>query len=431
MKFGVCNSRFFEHFDRPERTLCFYGGGGSGKSLSIMQHFVIQLCNGDGKRRGIFRKTMTSMTNSTYWVLKEILEDWGIPFKEHKSDHNIKVYSRNGEIYKYMGKDEDWDGAINSLSYLGLEDPERIKGAEFAEIWLEEATEFTEKDYNQLLIRLGRTSDDVRIFTSFNPIDKDHWLVRKVIKAQSEPDSDMFVHHSTYKDNLKFLSQSMIDTLESFIDIDENFYRVYALGLPGILKGQIYKNWNFSDPAKWPVGYKSGMHFYGVDFGFNAPMAMCEIWYYDGEYYLKEVLYESGMTTNDMIARYEGLGISTIDEIYCDSAEPDRIQELCNSGYNAKPSKKAVKPGIDFVKGSTVHVDATSSPNMETEYNNYKWKETKDGDSLDEPVKAFDHILDAVRYAMFTAPTEPVGAISNVQTTRPRFSSFSSSRPTF
>jgi len=88
----------------------------------------------------------------------------------------------------------------------------------------------------------------------------------------------------------------------------------------------------------------------------------------------------------------EGMGISKTDDIYCDSAEPDRIPELCNTGYNAKPSRKDVKAGIDFVKGSTIHVDATCSPNISTEYNNYKWKETKDGKSLDEPVKAFDHI---------------------------------------
>lgn len=421
MKYGVCNSRFFETFGGPERIKVYYGGGGSGKSLSLIQYFIMQLCNGDGFRRAILRKTFPSMKASTYLVLKEVLDDWGIPYEENKSDHVIRVGN-------------------NSLFYLSLDNSEKIKGAEFKEIWLEEATEFTLQDYKQLRIRLSRTSEDAVIYMSFNPIDQDHWVITDVVN-KAPNDDNIFVHHSTYKDNVKFLAQSMIDTLEGFIDEDENFYRIYALGLPGVLKGQIYKNWDFSEPKDWQTGWYQGMHFYMMDFGFNNPMSLVECWYYEGEYYLKELLYETGLTTNDLIGRMEGMNISKTDEIFCDSAEPDRIQELCNSrrddsgrmvgGYLAKPSKKAVKPGIDHVKGQTIHVDATCSPNIYTEYNNYKWKETKDGVSTDEPVKAFDHAMDAIRYGIFTAPTEPVRAVSNVRISRPSFGGFASSRPTF
>lgn len=416
MKYGVCNSRFFETFNGPETTRIYYGGGGSGKSLSLVQYFILQLCNGDGQRRGIFRKAQTSMTNSTYLVIKAVLNDWDVPYLENKSTHTITVKNK--------------DGSQNTLSYLGLDDPEKIKGAEFAEIWLEETTEFNLMDYNQLTIRLSRDRSDTKIFMSFNPIDKDHWCITELVN-EAPADDNIFVHHSTYHDNIRNLDQSFIDKLEGFIDKDENFYRVYALGLPGVLKGQIYKNWDFSEPKDWQTGWYQGMHFYGIDFGFNAPMAMCEIWYYDGEYYIKELLYESGLTTNDLLGRMEGMGISKTDDIFCDSAEPDRIQELCNSGYNAKPSRKDVKAGIDYVKGQTIHIDATCSPNISTEYNNYKWKETKDGKSLDEPVKAFDHICDSLRYACYTAPTEPVQAVSNVRISRPSFGGFASSRPTF
>jgi phage terminase large subunit len=174
-------------------------------------------------------------------------------------------------------------------------------------------------------------------------------------------------------------------------------------------------------------------------------MAMSEIWFHDGEYYIRELIYESGLTTltppgisaeehPSLVSRMESLRISLTDDIYCDSAEPDRIQELCNSGYNAKPSRKDVKSGIDFVKGSTIHVDALRSPNIETEFNNYKWKENKAGESLDEPVKAFDHQMDCIRYPIFTAPTEPIEpahAVSKAQMSRPSFSGFASSRPHF
>jgi len=350
--------------------------------MSLAQHFVKQLCNGDGKRRVVLRKTFPRMKATTYLLFKDILDDWDVPYEENKTNHVFRV-----------GK--------NELYYLSLDDSEKIKGAEFIEVWLEEATEFTESDYKQLRIRLSRTSENAVIYMSFNPIDKNHWVVRNVIN-RADSDDRIFVHHSTYHDNIRFLSNAFVAELESFAEVDENFYRVYTMGLPGVLKGQIYKNWKFEDPADWPVGVYSGVHLYGVDFGYNAPMAVVEIWIYDGEYYIRELLYERGLTTNDLLSWMEGMGIDKSADIFCDSAEPDRIEELHKNGYNSKPSKKDVKAGIDFVKGCTIHVDAVHSPNIFTEVNNYKWKVDKNDVSLDEPVKAFDHVLDAIRYAIFS-----------------------------
>lgn len=431
MQYGVCNSRFFETFSRPEKIKAYYGGAGGGKSLSLGQHMVMGLCSGDGQRRAIFRKTYASMRATTYGVIKDILSDWGVPYREDKTHHMFYVYSKNGQMYEFSGKDEDWDGEINTLSYLGLDDPEKIKGAEFIEVWLEEVTDFNEVDYKQLRIRLSRTRDDVIMYMSFNPIDAHHWVIEKVVD-EAPKDKNIFVHHSTYLDNETNLSKSFIDELKGLEKSDLNFYRIYTLGLPGVLEGQIYSNWKFEDPAEdWPKNYKAGMHMYGIDFGFNAPMAMSEMWYHDGEYYIRELLHKSELTTTDLISWMREHNIIKHDDIYCDSAEPDRIQELCNAGYNAKPAKKDVRAGIDRVKGSAIHIDATRSPNIHKEYNNYKWKEDKTGTSLDEPVKAFDHQLDNIRYQIFTAPTEPIQAVSNVQIERPSFSGFASSKPNF
>lgn len=382
MQYDTCNKKFFETFTRPERIKCYYGGSGSGKSLSIAQYFIQQLCNGDGKRRAIIRKTFPRMMATTYLVLKDILDDWKIPYEENKTHHVFK-----------LGK--------NELYYLSLDDSEKIKGAEYMDVWLEEATEFTPDDYKQLRIRLNRTSNDAVIYMSFNPIDENHWVIKDVVD-RAPVDKRILVNHSTYKDNLRFLSDAFIEELESYVNEDENFYRVYTLGLPGVLKGQIYNNWKFEDSDQWPLGVKSGTHLYGVDFGFNAPTALVEIWIYDEEYYIKELVFDRGMTNNDLLARMEELNIDKMADLYCDNAEPDRIEEIRKNGYNAKPAKKDVKAGIDYVKGRTIHIDAVNSPNIYTEYNNYKWKENKDGVTLDEPVKAFDHTLDAIRYAIFS-----------------------------
>lgn len=414
MQYDVCNSFFFKTFNRPERIKVYYGGSGSAKSLSLLQHFVILSCSGDGKRRAIFRKHFPSMKGTTYLALKDLLKDWKIPYDENKQDHVLKFYrDTNGEIQDYHGKDDKWPGTINELYYYSLDDPEKIKGGEYSSVWFEEANEFKEEDYNQLRLRLNRTSEDAVIYLSFNPVDKDHWVITKVVN-RAAVDKRIFVHHSTYKNNIRFLSNAFIEELESYVEVDENFYRVYTLGLPGVLKGQIYKNWLFEDPEDWPDGLASAKHMYGIDFGYNAPMAMVEIWVYDEEYYIRELLYERSLTTNDLLERFESFNIDKSSDIYSDSAEPDRIQELRNFGYNSRSSKKDVRAGIDYVKGRKIHVDATNSPNIYSEYNNYKWKEDKDGKSMDEPVKAFDHLMDAIRYPIFSDKGEEYKSIGSI-----------------
>lgn len=384
--YKVINSRFYKHFLKPQKVKIFYGGAGSGKSVSIAQYFIKGLCSGDGVRRAVLRKTFPSMKLTTYLVLKTILLDWGVPFKDHQTDHYFEV-------------------GTNRLYYLSLDDPEKVKGGEFKEIWLEEATEFNEADFNQLMIRLSRDrySEDVHLFLSYNPIDINHWVVKRAEAALNQPDKTL-VHHSTYKDNIKNLSKSFIDELEGLAAVDENFYRVYTLGLPGVLKNKIYSHFQIEDSTKWPWLYLNAdcLHCYGLDFGFNHPMALVEVWYHEDEYYVKERYYEREKTTDDLRMWMDLNRISHTDYIFADSAEPDRIEMIGTTGnvtaggttryierFNAYPAKKDVKAGIDYIKGKRVHI-CSNSVNLIKEYNNYKYKETKDGDVLDEPVKAFD-----------------------------------------
>lgn len=370
------------------------------------------LISGDGKRRAVLRKTFPSMKVSTYLVLKDIIKDWGVPVHENKTDHFFEV-------------------GDNRLYYLSLDDPEKIKGAEFVDIWLEEATEFDEDDFKQLRIRLSRDkrTENAVIWLSYNPIEEHHWCVKFADYAKANDKERVLVHHSTYKDNKKNLSNAFIEELERLQEIDENFYRIYTLGEPGVLKNKIYDNVRYEDRSTWPSHYQlEGMHCYGLDFGFNNPMALIEIWYYEGEYYGHELLYKSGMTTGDLIKWMDDHEISKTDDIFCDSAEPDRIEELCNNGYNAKPAKKDVKAGIDYCKHQVIHMSDTSV-NMLKEDRNYKYKETKDGVVLDEPVKFLDHIEDARRYAMYTMSINRMVKYPTAAKTTPRFRVGGAKRP--
>jgi len=140
---------------------------------------------------------------------------------------------------------------------------------------------------------------------------------------------------------------------------------------------------------------------YGLDFGYsNDPTAIVSLTKEDDDIYVEELLFEKGLTNDDIAARLRALGVDKSDPIYCDSAEPKSIQELCNHGFNAKPAKKgrdSINYGINLIKQFNFNV-IEPSYNLIKELKHYKWIEDKDGKTLNKPVDAYNHLLDATRY---------------------------------
>lgn len=298
-----------------------------------------------------------------------------IKYEENKTD--LVIWINSNEVY-----------------FKSLDDPEKIKSAEFNYIWGEEATEFTLDDYKQLNLRARRKTDTQnQLFYTFNPIDSFHWLKTSVIDKLTD---NLGILTSNYRDN-QFLSQDYINELEDLKNQDQTYYQVYTVGEWGILKNLIYSNWNTID--SWP---NNGESFYGLDFGFNNPSALVEVKLFDNEIYLRECLYETHLTNSELIERMKQIIFNPSSPIYADCAEPQRIQEIYNANrFNIKESDKSVKDGIDWVKRYKLHIHKDSI-NLIKEIQGYKWKEDKNGNILDEPVKFNDHALDAARYAIFT-----------------------------
>jgi phage terminase large subunit len=202
---------------------------------------------------------------------------------------------------------------------------------------------------------------------------------------------DSILIKSTYRDN-PFLPESIRKQIEELKYTDEALYQIYALGEKAISKSNIFSTWQFID--KKPEHFTN--YIYGLDFGYNHPTALVRIWYSQNELFIEEVIYESYLTTSDLISRLETLGIEKRVEIVADYARPEIIAEIENNGYNIHKADKSVKQGIDTLKSFKVSVP-TSSKNIKKEFENYKWK--KIGDMIiDEPIKLFDDAIDAARY---------------------------------
>lgn len=142
---------------------------------------------------------------------------------------------------------------------------------------------------------------------------------------------------------------------------------------------------------------------YGLDFGFNQQTGLLEIGIKDNEYYLRELIYETKLTNQDLISRMCELIKDKNAFIYADNAEPDRIEEIHRAGFfGIRAADKSVKDGLDYCKRLKFYT-LESNVNLNAEVYSYKYKEDKNsGIVLDEPVKFRDHLMDCKRYACYT-----------------------------
>ena len=181
---------------------------------------------------------------------------------------------------------------------------------------------------------------------------------------------------------------------------DANWANVYIHGRIGRIEGLIYPHFILVDEL--PIEFE--WQRYGVDFGYENPTTCIFIGIMHNKLYLDEALYQSHLTNADLIEYLKSL--SRLD-IYADSAEPQRIEEICRAGLRCYPAHKDVQFGIDTVKRYDIMV-TKRSVNLIKELRNYQRKRDKDGKILDEPVKINDHACDAVRYAVVGGkPTRP------------------------
>lgn len=172
------------------------------------------------------RRTGKSNRDSTFALLKQIIIKWKLykHFKINESDLRIKCLLNNNEII-----------------FAGLDDVEKLKSITFAkgeltDIWIEEASEILEADFNQLDVRLRGKGTKKQITISFNPIDINHWLKRRFFDKQ---DDNIKIFHSTYINN-SFLDDDYKKLLEGYKTTDEYYYNVYCLGMWGVLGKTVF-----------------------------------------------------------------------------------------------------------------------------------------------------------------------------------------------
>ncbi len=369
-------TRLFEETYKCDSPVIVHRGGArSSKSHSILQYLIYRMTNEARCQILITRKTMPALRITAYKIFIELLQEYGYyQYCDHSLTNNTLVYKPNNSF----------------VAFISIDNPERIKSSEWNVIHMEEGNEFSHNDFIVLKTRLSApTETHNNIILSINPTNACHWIRTKVMDRD---DCQEIV--SNYKDN-PFLSKEYIKSLEDLIDIDKNFYKIYTLGEWGSLDHVIYNNWKEVD--KFPIVDRT---IYGCDFGFVSPTALVEIGLRKDGVYLRELLYRSGLTNSDLIEWCRN-NLPKGAIVYCDSAEPARIQEMIKFNIQAYKSDKSIKDGIDFVRRQKLYI-LSSSTNIIKEIQAYTYKEDRNDQVMEEPVKFNDHTMDSIRYALYT-----------------------------
>lgn len=229
------NDTFLPLFWDKHRYLVLKGGGGSGKSIFAGRKILERAATEPGHRFLVVRKVAKTLRTSCFNQLKsqayEFYEDQVEKIPKGESS-DMYITFRNG----------------SQILFAGLDDVEKLKSIfDITGIWIEEASEILESDFNQLDIRL-RTQCPyyLQFIITFNPISITHWLKRRFfdLDISDTTERENFraltrTHESTYKDN-RFLRPEAIRTLENFKYTDPYYYRVYCLGEWGVTGKSVF-----------------------------------------------------------------------------------------------------------------------------------------------------------------------------------------------
>ncbi len=368
------------------------GGAGSSKSHSIAQVLIGKFFAIKNRKIVIARKTFPALRLTAYKLVINLLKEYGVygRIAHDKTNHVLTTPANNA-----------------SINFLSLDDPEKIKSTDWNDIWLEEASEFTWEDWIVIQTRLrSPTTPDFpnKIYFSLNPSDEQSWINQRLMLTKIFAEK-LEIIHSNYRDN-PFLAEDYIEILKALKDQDENAFQIYAEGQWGTLSHIIYKPYELVQ--EFPATDENSEIIYGLDFGYNNPSALLKLNIRDmQDVYLTELFYETHHTNSQLIDKV-GVLIPENERhraIYADCAEPDRIAEFAAAGYNIYPADKEVNIGIDFCKRHKFFT-LPSNINLNKERAVYKWRQDKNGNVLEEPVKFMDHLMDAKRYALYTYQKE-------------------------
>lgn len=390
---NVFNKQIFNSlFDYDHFIEVWYGGASSGKSHGVVQKVVLKALKKWPHPRKVLwlRKVDRTIKDSIFADVLGCLSDWRLLNLCKVNQTNYTITLPNGALFLFKG----------------MQDPERIKSIKgLSDVVMEEASEFTLDDYTQLTLRLREPKHKQRqLFCMFNPVSKLNWTYKQWFADDVEVDEDrVVIHQSTYKDN-HFLDEDNIRTIENLKQTNPAYYKIYTLGEFATLDKLVFPEF---EKRRLSIHQLSNLpSYFGLDFGYtNDETAFMHVKVDEDRHiiYVMEEYAKHGMLNSDISRMIKQMGYSK-EVITADAAEPKSIAEIKRDGIRrirpAKKGKDSITQGISFMQQYHLVVDDRCVKTIE-ELENYTYKKDKaTGEYTNEPVDAYNHEIDAIRYAL-------------------------------
>lgn len=342
------------------------GSSRSSKTYNILIYLLSYIL-ANKKSLSIVRKTLPALKGSVFRDFKEIMQDKFKIWDNRCMNKSEMVYTfPNGSFVEFFSTDDE----------------QKIRGRKRNILYCNEANEISFLEWQQLIMRTTDFS-----IVDYNPSFSDeHWL------CELNKDTRTYHFISTYKDN-PFLEQTIIDEIESLQYKNKVLWTVYGLGLQAMAEGLVFPEFEIID--EFPVNAKQVAA--GLDFGYSSdPTAIVKCGILDGRLYLDEQCYRTHMLTSEIIKELKKLGLF----VYADSADPRLIQEIANAGIIIFPADKykgSVMGGLFKMMEYKLCV-TKRSVNYIRELKNYVYEQNKDGKFINQPIDAYNHLIDGTRY---------------------------------
>lgn len=391
----IVGKGYKEYWNCKKRYRVCKGSRASKKSKTTALWYIYNIMKYKNANLLVVRKTYRTLKDSCYTELKWAIHRLGVDafFSCTQSPLEITYIPTGQKIY-----------------FRGLDDPLKVTSitvdvGSLCWLWIEEAYEInSEADFDMLNESIrGEVQDGLfkQVTLTFNPWNDRHWLKRKFF---DNPDKDTLAMTTNYTCN-EWLDEADLQVFETMKEKNPRRYQVAGLGNWGIVDGLVYENWKEQEFNVEDVRSAATTSVFGLDFGYtNDPSALfCgildlkakKLWVFDE-------MYEKGLSNRDIYNNITKMGFVK-EQIIADCAEPKSIDELKYYGLRriqgAKKGKDSINNGIQWIQELEIIIHPRCV-NFLTEIGNYQWDEDKFGNKVNKPIDCFNHLMDAMRYAL-------------------------------
>jgi len=362
---------FTQNYWSNAHTVINQGGTSSGKTYAIEQ---VLFCLACATEKLVITVVGQDVPNLKAGAVRDALSIYS---SSGALQGMVKSYNKTDRVFEFC------NGSI--MEFKSYENAQDAKSGKRDYLFVNEANGIDWAVYTELALRTR-----IKIFIDYNP-NSEFWVHDHLI---GKPGVQLII--SDHRHN-PFLSGQVRAKIENLRESDTELWRVYARGLTGKITGLVLNNWALCEK----VPKSARLLAAGLDFGFTNDETGCILVYkQNGELWIDELLYETGLTNPDIAERLIAAGIGKNIDIVADSAEPKSIEELRRLGLHVTGAKKgadSIINSIDILKRYTLNI-TRQSVNLRNELGRYKWKTDRSGKNLNVPVDSWNHLIDPLRY---------------------------------